>query len=466
MLNSGHVMRSLLVVGFLGAVAGAAHARPGGGGHFSGGGHSGGGHSGGGGHYSSGGRSGGGSGDPTAPLVLLGISSVVIGAVAYRKLKQRPSSGDGALAGEPSPSLPPVSDGALGVLEAHDPGFDRARFGERTLAVMRRVNEAWCAEDMGAARALVSDGVFVRFQTYLALLAASGLRNAMGDWNPISADIVGVESDQRWDTLHVLIRAEARDRDVDRTLSREETARKVSRAPLEPYEEVWSLVRRRGATSPADVIGGAVEGVCAKCGAPQPRSQTVRCATCGAVSNSGEHDWVLAEITQVSVAYHLGTSAQVLGLDALRADDPDLSRQELEDRASVVFWKWIEARVTGSRTKLERFCATPGKPEAPRAELRDVAVGSCDAGAARRTETHDKVDLDVIWSAFERDEYLHRVTLIRARGATSRRGLSCLDCPECGGELASSDDVTCRYCGTALRAGASDWALAAIELVK
>ena len=443
-------MRGLVVVGLLGVVAGVAHARPGGGGHYSGGG----GHSSSSSHSSYSSSGGGGSGgSATAGFVVLGALGVwgvaAAGSAVVKGKRSRKARAERSA----------TIDEKLTLVLAHDPSFDRARFEARTITVMQRVNEAWCAEDMGAVRALVSDGVFVRFNTYLALLAAAGKRNVMSDWKPVAAHIIEVESDARWDTLHVQIIARARDVDLDRTLSPEAAAKTVRRAKLGGYGEVWSFVRRRGATSPADVVGGAVEGLCAKCGAPVPRSQTVRCTACGAVSNSGEHDWVLAEITQLIEAGHIGERNDVPGLPALRADDPDLSTEELEDRASMLFWKWIEARVTRSRVKLERFCATPEWPVAQPARLAEVAVGSCVTRKARRDDDHDLVDVDIKWSAFEREHHRHRVTLVRARGARSTRGLSYLDCPECGGELASSDDVTCRYCGVALRSDTTDWLL-------
>jgi hypothetical protein len=273
-------MRVLVVLGLLGAVAGVADARPGGGGHYSGGG---GGHSGGSYHSSSGGS---GDASPASTALVLGSAGAcgafAVGSAIRKRARLKKARGERRRR---------IDARLEELLLPHDPAFDSARFEARTLAVMQRVNEAWCAEDMGAARALVSDGVFVRFNTYLALLAAAGERNGMTDWSAISAEIVGVDTGPRWDVLHVCVWAKARDRDVDRTLSREAAAREVRRAKLEPYGEVWSFVRRRGTTTPADVVRGAVEGVCAKCGAPLPRSQTVRCAACGAVSNSGEHDW-------------------------------------------------------------------------------------------------------------------------------------------------------------------------------
>src|SRR5262249_4358641 len=158
--------------------------------------------------------------------------------------------------------LPPMHvlvDEELAPLRAHDPGFDAAKFSARTIAVMSLVNQAWCAGDMGPARALVSDGVFVRFQTYLALLASRGLRDVMGSWTPLSAELVALDSDDRWDTLHVQIKAEARDADVPIASTPEQVESALADAPFEPYTEIWSFVRRRGVTTPADVVGGAIE---------------------------------------------------------------------------------------------------------------------------------------------------------------------------------------------------------------
>ena len=87
---------------------------------------------------------------------------------------------------------------------------------------------------------------------------------------------------------------------------------------------------------------------------------------------------MLAEITQPEEWRPWMTNAAIEGLDQLQAKDPSVSRQELEDRASVVFWKWIDARVTGTRLRLERFCLSPGEPPADRAALSQVAVGSSE----------------------------------------------------------------------------------------
>lgn len=445
------------------ALAPVAVARPGGGGHYSGGGHSGGG---GGGHSYSGGHSSyshshSGGGDTSwGQLVAIGtILAVFYGVSAYNKRRDAPPS--------EVDTKTWIAKIGLGVdeLRARDPGFDVHAFEARCERVMAEVNAAWVAGDMGSVRALVSDGVYVRFRTYLALLAARGKHNVMSDWRARSARVIACTSSEAWDAVDVQIEAEARDLDLPIALGPDETQRKLARAPLEPYTEVWSFLRRRGRTTAAGGTKGALEGACAACGAPQPRTEVVKCASCGALTNSGEYDWVLAEITQEG-EWSPG-SDPVLRFDQLISRDPSVSAEALEDRASVMFWKWIEARVTGDRRRLERFCAVAGEPPAPRADLSEVAVGSCEVTLAQPdVGGRDRVIAAVRWSArWKGRPPTNQVTeliLVRPTGAKTPAGLSCLDCPHCGGPLADSDDVTCRFCGESLTGSSSEWLLAEI----
>jgi hypothetical protein len=464
-----------LVVAIVLLGAAVVEARPGGGSHYSGSSHSSSSssssHSSGSFHSYSGSSSGsydGSSGGDSigGPGVWLAVGLIVLVVLMFAIRANQGSSSaredvtvDAKTRGE-----------ALAELKARDPEFDEARFAKRTLLVMARINEAWLRGDMGPARAFVSDGVYVRFQTYLALLRAAGLRNAMADWSADEAEIVAAQSDDRWDTVHVKIVGSARDRDLSTGLSPEQAERELKSAPIERYEEVWSFVRRRGKRSSAGAFSGAADGKCASCGAPLPLSEVIRCDHCKALTNSGDHDWVLAEITQPEEFDAADAAAEVPGLDAIRAHDPTVSRQELEDRASVMFWKWIEARVSGERKKLDRFCRSAGHPDADRAQLSEVAVGSCDAvHGASDPDGFDRAKVDVRWSA-RRDggepvNSLHRLVLVRSSQATSKRGLSCLDCPDCGGPLASSDDVKCRYCGATLTGAKTEWTLESLHLL-
>jgi hypothetical protein len=353
----------------------------------------------------------------------------------------------------------------LNALRGQDPGFDQAQFAERARGVMAKVNEAWVAGAMGPARRHISDGVYVRFQTQLALLKAQGLRNAMADWSVVACEVLAAESDAKWDTVHVKMVGQARDADVPATLNAQQAAEQAKRAPLVRYEEVWSFLRKRGSKSKNGVP--TLEGRCPNCGADLPVSDVVRCEYCKAVVNSGEHDWVLAEITQPEEWRPWMTNAEVGGLAELQTKDPAVSRQELEDRGSVVFWKWIDARVTSTRLRLERFCLQPGSPPADRAALSQVAVGSSElVYVTVGQDGLDHCEIEITWSASENGgqptNQVSRVVLARATNATSKGGLNSLDCPNCRGPLADSDLAKCNFCGEPLAGGKHEWSLEAV----
>jgi hypothetical protein len=396
-------------------------------------------------------------------LVLAATVVLVIWLVSRSRRNQRPGVTEDQAA----------TERGIAALRAQDPGFDPAAFTERARTTVGKVNEAWVKGHMGPARRLISDGVFVRFQTQLALLRHGGLKNAMADWKVLEARILAAESDALWDTVHVKIAAEARDADVPLSWDEAQMEKKVRAAPLSRYEEVWSFVRRRGKKSKAGVP--ALEGRCPSCGADMPLSEVVKCDYCQALVNSGEHDWVLAEITQPEEWNLHAVEDAIPGLEELRLLDPSVSRQELEDRASVVFWKWIEARATGKRDKLARFVVAPIRDAASAeqigfapAKLERVAVGSAEVveaiPAAEDGLSH--VPVEIRWSAAvdgrAPEGLVHVFVLARDANATSKRGLSSLDCPSCGGQLAESDAVTCAYCGEALGGGKHEWSLLSV----
>jgi len=406
--------------------------------------------------YSSGGG-GGGSMSPGAALTLLVIFGIIVVIVMVTKKR----GGDRA---EVMVDRSTQAEG-LAALRGQDPGFDDAAFAERAKGVMAKVNEAWIAGAMGPARRHISDGVYVRFQTQLQLLKAQGLRNAMADWSVVGCELLAAESDAKWDTVHVKMAGQARDADVPATLATAQAMEQAKRAPLVRYEEVWSFLRKRGAKSKNGVP--TLEGRCPNCGADLPVSDVVRCEYCKAVVNSGEHDWVLAEITQPEEWRPWMTNAEIEGLAALQAKDAAVSRQELEDRASVVFWKWIDARVTGTRARFERFCLAPGQPPAERAALSQVAVGSSELVYVTVAQDGlDHCEVEIVWSASENGgqpvNTTSRVVLARDTGATSKGGLNSLDCPNCRGPLADSDLAKCNFCGEPLAGGKHEWSLESV----
>jgi len=444
------------------AALGAADvlARAGGGGNYSGG----------------GGGGGGGGGEGIGALIYLAIAYpevgvpliVVVAVVAIVKHRLNPDRTT-ARAVKRLEQIGGSSTAALGGLRGRDPAFDEQRFLDRVRKVDEAVQEAWCRGEMNPVRTFLSDGLFRRFAAQLSIMRHQGIRNAMADHRILRVAIHAVEHDTHFDTLHVALEATARDVEVQATLSYEEAKARAAKAGPQQYTEIWSFLRRPGARTLEGE--GAVGGSCPSCGAPIAGSQTARCDHCKALVNSGEHDWVLAEITQ-PVEWRPASTGAVPGMAALLARDPGFNRQAAEDRGSYVFWRWIESLVIADARPLAK-CAAPDlraaiaeQVKAGPAALFKTAVGSVDLVACEAGEAggRDRFHVKVLWSSARAQKAApspaaNVLTLGRRAGATDRGGLSYARCPSCQGPLTENDSPSCEYCGADLAAGEADWVL-------
>lgn len=469
-----------------------AAARPGGGGSFRGGG--GGGSRGGfsGGSRSSGGYGGGyhsswgggsslgsrsvattdGDGFGAVFAVFLVVGIVIVVVAASRRRRDGDDDAYRSLARSRRRDPP-----SLAPLQARDPALTFESIAQRVQRMSAILNDAWCSGDMRAARPFVSDGVYSRFQVQLGLMQGEGRRNVMKDARVLDVALEGVETAPPLDVVHVRFRAEARDTEVPWAADARAVERALSRASVSGYEEIWSLVRRQGAKTTREA--SAVGRECPQCGAGILDAQgkgdlpslgeMIRCRYCGALLCSGEHDWVLAEITQTSV-WHPNEAAAP-GWDALVVADPELAKEALEDRASYVFWRWIEAGRQRSAAPLRKhatadFLASRAKLEAI-ADLCDVAVGGADLVAAERRDL-DCVYVKVFWSARRRagaeaTPACNVLRLVRKPGVFRRASMTALICGTCGAPLSESDTPFCDHCGAPLAAGDDAWVLDGIE---
>ena len=94
---------------------------------------------------------------------------------------------------------------------------------------------------------------------------------------------------------------------------------------------------------------------CPNCGAEVEINQTAKCTSCDSLLRSGQHDWVLCEITQ-ACEWKVAEEREIPGVAAYREDhDPGFNFQHLEDRASVVFWRRAMADRTGDAASLAKM---------------------------------------------------------------------------------------------------------------
>jgi DNA-directed RNA polymerase subunit RPC12/RpoP len=404
-------------------------------------------------------------------FLLIGLVVLLIYVQMQRRLARDGGAFDGRGGNLATP--PPVS---LDGLRARDPALTEESIADHVRQMADILREAWCAGDMRPARPFVSDGVCSRFQVQLGLMRQENRRNVMGDARVLAVTLEAVEAASPLEVVHVRIVAEARDTEVPLAATEEQIRHQLARTSVESYGEIWSLVRRTGAqTRPPEF---AVGRACPSCGAPLDGGETIKCRYCGTLVCSGEHDWVLAEITQLEE--WRPTTPRDTGVERLRQRDPGVAIEVLEDRASYVFWKWVQAGRAGQVAAL-RKCASPallgGDPARidliATAGAWDVAVGGANLAMceANGPDGYDRAFVEIFWSArfgpsAPSTPARAMMRLARRSGVVSQPSMTALVCQACGAPLSEggleSDSSRCDHCGVELAAGDQAWVLDAV----
>ncbi|MBI3564336.1 MAG: transporter [Elusimicrobia bacterium] len=406
------------------------------------------------------------------------ITLVVVAAVLYAYSRSNADARPLVLPGDEAPPSSALSEesssrraAALAKIRAADPAFDEDAFLKRAAAAFVSIQDAWSRQDMAKARAFVSDGVYERFARQIAEYKERGVRNRMSDVEVLKARALGYRSGRHYDAVFVAFDAAATDELVK--LGTDEV---VSGGP-DSFTEVWTFLRRPGAKTGAGP--GLIEGHCPSCGSPLPIADAAQCAACKAWVNSGEHDWVLVEITQASVWEFPDAELGVDGWDAASAADPGLSLEAVEDRTSVAFWRWLDARRRGDPAPLRGVSSEEFLKdlELDGSFERDAAVGAVETIAFERGGEWDRAHVKVSWEAdlwervpggeprFDaREQRAHYFVFRRKAGIQSdpKKGLRAARCPACGAPSEQPDAAACAYCGHPYNDGSVSWVLEGI----
>lgn len=365
-------------------------------------------------------------------------------------------------------------------IRQHDPAFDVEQFLERAGAAFRKIQEGWSHQQIDSCRTFISDGIRERFSLQFEMQRAEGLRNRVDNVDILHSDVVAIFSDGQFDTLHVRFHASAVDYDVSLQSGREIGG---TRRPGD-FVEIWSFHRRPGAKTINQP--GAIEGRCPRCTSPVTIVDQAKCRACGAQVNSGEFDWVLAEITQECEWSVPGNVTTIEGLGPMKHSDPAFSIQHIEDRVSVMFWRLRAAEfyfdldqvlpVVSPRyreqfqqhlSELQQSSKFWNGPAVGRVEIVDV-IPAVD-------HEFDLVRVKVRWSGTLRKGerggssrvvrpqaiYTDVFSLTRRRGVKSvaQSAFASAGCPSCGAPIAVSASGACTYCQTTITDGCHDWVL-------
>ncbi len=466
-------------------------ARAGGGGGYGGGG---GGFGGGGGGLGGGGGFGGGgsihvgTGDgemhPVVFLMLVGIFIVGAAIEAHNKQQRRQNFSvdvsDYSLLNSSRVS-PADEQLAVTTLQMSDPQFEPQAFIKRFTRAFHQIQDAWSRQKMETVRAFVSDGVFERFTLQIQEQRDMGYRDHMEGLIVERVEFAEAASSGIFDILTVKVMATTIDYRVSIDTGRHVSGDKSRHA----FTEFWSFVRRTGAQTVAGKPG-LIEGNCPNCGASIAMNRTGRCESCQALLRSGDHDWVLSEITQ-SCEWKRGAHAGDHSARLFREyRDPAFNIQHIEDRASVIFWRKAMADRIGDvkpilKMATDELCNSYAA-EYQRAAANDsrnylggCSVGSVDLLGMVADENFDHALVEIRWSAttqgVSRDgvvtdmggwrRFRSLYVLSRRNGVQSDAGraINSAHCPGCGAPESALASHSCEYCGAVLNTGDHDWIL-------
>ncbi len=395
--------------------------------------------------------------DALLGFLFLGVLMFAIGYAIYRNYRQKnaihPQSPEPAIDADARTRI-------LQTIQELDPNFSMEIFLERAKEIFLRLQEAWSSGDMTPVRNFLSQGVYNRFKIQLEIMRnMEGLKNVMSDVNVVSMSPIGISVSSPHLTLHVALKAEARDVTVPTGINDDELQRLLKKTSVARFTEVYSFTRKLNAHS--DSSRDLLKGQCPRCGfVPENFSQVNKCPSCGALYNSGEYDWVLSEITQME-EWKPTSADEVSGL----ADG--MSRQVIEDRASYLFWRWIQYRVRGSALPLMRDATDKMKAKlaSPAQEyLGELAVGAVDLKRVELSDEEFRADVLIQWSASveknnEPIHFDHRMYLVLPKDANVETNFADHGCVQCGAPVPDTDALNCAYCGALLPEAHSDWLL-------
>ncbi|MGY8767904.1 MAG: TIM44-like domain-containing protein [Pirellulales bacterium] len=368
----------------------------------------------------------------------------------------------------------------LSAIAEHDPNFAIDKFCQRASQGFLNVQDAWSNQHLTPIRPFVSDGIYERFSLQIEEQQELGYRNIMEKVRVINATPLEILSNRNkensFEVISVQIQAKAIDYRVSRDAGKEIGGSRRSNS----FTEVWTFIRRSNAKTPNE-SRGLIEGDCPNCGQSISLSTSEKCESCDSLLRSGEHDWVLSEITQAD-AYR---PHRLEGMSSAAAywiqHDPSFNTHHLEDRASVIFWRKVMAdrkRDIAPLNKMaaDQFCDAYELQLKQTNSDRAATYGDCGVGSVELigvipNEKMDRALVSIRWSGkrwkpngqLTERGYTFRSLLVlgRNQGVKTKidQSISSSHCFACGAPEENLTSHACEFCGEVLNNGSQDWVL-------
>lgn len=359
---------------------------------------------------------------------------------------------------------------------AQNPGFNDVSFKEKVKTAFVQIQEAWQKKDMSKVRKYISDGMYQRLNVQFKMMDKLSQKNTIDKLEVKNIYIDRIDTDGLFDVIHVAVHASVNDKFIS------EKYPELNSGGSEEFVEYWSFMKKRGVTE-KNIFNS---DNCPSCGAALPAvpGEVAKCEFCGTLTNSGEYDWVLAEVTQADD--YISSNPLVIKAGNLQEKmmeieekNSDVSVQLIEDKASNAFLQIETARVLNDPAILRRFTtdtafekikATFGQGEPfvyNRIYLSDVTlIGAMQKDNLNTMVVSIKYSYQRVVpkekSVVKLDPVVVTDTSVillsrNAQPEASKGSLYAHRCPSCGGPTGDTIDLKCQFCGHELNSSANEW---------
>lgn len=355
-------------------------------------------------------------------------------------------------------------------IRSKDPAFNKDVFLERAKKAFAIVQKAWSDRDLSKAEAFLADGTYEQFQIQINTMKADHEIDLMKDINIKKAEIVRLSSKAGYDSLAVKFTVSAVNYRID---DRNKSIKNGSTTP-EEFTEIWTFMRRRGSKT---VKNGLIEGFCPNCGAKVEGARISKCPSCSALLRSGQHDWILAGITQ-ACEWRDASANNPIAYKSMLSVDNSLNVTHLEDKLTVIFWRLVEANRLGNSEPVQKVSTdefakaySNSSYSAAFPKCRECAIGSAEVlGFITNKSDYDYLIGQILWSGISisnNEETLNKTMFLlrRKKGVVSdlSKCFCSTHCPNCGAKEPSDiSSNTCEYCNSAFNDDSKDWMLSEV----
>lgn len=363
----------------------------------------------------------------------------------------------------------------------NSPDFDEESFKNNVKSAFLDIQDAWQNQDLSRVRKFLSDGVYQRFNTQFKMMKLLQQTNTIEDIEIKNVYIDKVESDGLYDIIHTAIHASVNDHFVSRLDS------SLNSGGKEEFVEYWSFLKKRNKKH-KDIYNS---DNCPNCGSPLPADmgEVSKCESCGTLTNSGEYDWVLSEITQADdyISAHPKLAKSENLTEKIREiinENDDFAVQIVEDKASNGYLQILTAQACNDPSIMRRFVSDKVFKELGinetglitaynRIFLNDVFLVGVSDEADRNVlhiaikSSYQRIQIDNNNRIKKIDEaVVSRTEVIfmsRDKDAAESKGsLYAHSCPSCGAPVENSLNIACNYCGSAMNSTSTEWIITEI----